>query len=484
MIGNWIVEACSTVGGGALVLAGAPAGRASFSQWFSNGASVYYVVEEGDNKESGTGVYNAGTIQRTPASVLRNGVIYKGTPAPLSLNGDAIVGCTMSAEAYNAFDFDAGFLNHPYDINNPHSVSKTQVGLPNVPNLDTTAAVNHVTKTDNPHNVISSQVQYNNPSSNLSATNVYSALNELEGVTNDLEAGSGENHASSVSPKQGAAILSYINDTTFQVGYKNGVSVSAGNAVLVEWPSSVYDFVAKGWPVTQGPGFVAVTINSTGDVVVYDPLTQVMPHANILLGHVYYDNQVIEQVVPGPKYTDRLAETFYDLINFLPPSVKQRGFRIHPTTTGLSLWRESGSLLNIGGNNAHNADDFNASGGPTTGAQFIPIYTDGSSDVISESKTNIVPATYINAGTKTLLSATEFTIHYLFISGGGDMYLQYGQFKYDNKADVLDEMERDIMVTSFVDILKEYHLLAQIVIFGGSSDFNDGDSAIFERREL
>jgi hypothetical protein len=49
-------------------------------------------------------------------------------------------------------------INHVSKIDNPHQVSKEQVGLGNVPNLDTTDAINHIGLTDNPHNVTVPQI--------------------------------------------------------------------------------------------------------------------------------------------------------------------------------------------------------------------------------------------------------------------------------------------------------------------------------------
>jgi len=51
---------------------------------------------------------------------------------------------------------------HPGATGNPHNVTKAQVGLSNVPNVDTSSAVDHVAKTDNPHNVTKDQIGLSN----------------------------------------------------------------------------------------------------------------------------------------------------------------------------------------------------------------------------------------------------------------------------------------------------------------------------------
>jgi hypothetical protein len=72
--------------------------------------------------------------------------------------------------------------SHIADQNNPHNVSKTNVGLSNVPDLDTTDAVNHVSDTNNPHGVEADQIATDD-----SGVTVQEALDALEAGGGQLE---------------------------------------------------------------------------------------------------------------------------------------------------------------------------------------------------------------------------------------------------------------------------------------------------------
>ena len=101
LIGDFTSERSSTVGVGPIVLSTQIAGYAKFSESVSSG-SVWYAIEDGDNRESGFGTFDGvNTITRDSVlATLSNGNYDDTTPTPISLSGNSIIGCSFTAEAF------------------------------------------------------------------------------------------------------------------------------------------------------------------------------------------------------------------------------------------------------------------------------------------------------------------------------------------------------------------------------------------------
>lgn len=102
-VSDWVSETTSTVGTGSLTLTGARTGYASFSDSFTNGQLLYYSLTDGYNRESGIGTYvSPSTLQRTTViATINNGTLNKSSPNKLSLSGNAIVSCVVTAKSYD-----------------------------------------------------------------------------------------------------------------------------------------------------------------------------------------------------------------------------------------------------------------------------------------------------------------------------------------------------------------------------------------------
>lgn len=122
LVGDWIVESCSTVGQGNLVLTGAAQSFSRFRDSITFG-SVWYSIEDNGNRETGVGTFNGASIITRDSihATLVDGVYSGAGSQPISLSGDSIVSCTLSAEAYKEL------IAHIDNVNNPHSVSAEQI---------------------------------------------------------------------------------------------------------------------------------------------------------------------------------------------------------------------------------------------------------------------------------------------------------------------------------------------------------------------
>ena len=98
LTGNWIIENCSTVGTGALVLTGSLTGFTTFSTVANDTNLIYYSIEEGVNKETGVGTYNSAgnSITRTTiTATLVNGTYTSNPGIGITLAGGSVVACTI-----------------------------------------------------------------------------------------------------------------------------------------------------------------------------------------------------------------------------------------------------------------------------------------------------------------------------------------------------------------------------------------------------
>ncbi len=112
MLANRVRELTSTTGTGDIALAGALPGHIGFSDAFTIGDSVIYVIEDGDNYEIGTGtLVDALTLERTDvAETLVGGTYLQAGAAPIDLSGNARVYCAATADFLLSPTHDADII--------------------------------------------------------------------------------------------------------------------------------------------------------------------------------------------------------------------------------------------------------------------------------------------------------------------------------------------------------------------------------------
>lgn len=100
MLANRVREYTATTGTGDITLAGAMAGYVGFADAFSSGDQLFYVIEDGENYEIGSGRMSGSDtlVRETISEKLENGELTKEGATALELSGSAIVFCTATAE--------------------------------------------------------------------------------------------------------------------------------------------------------------------------------------------------------------------------------------------------------------------------------------------------------------------------------------------------------------------------------------------------
>lgn len=102
-VGNWVGQNTSTVGNGVIQLGDPLVGYTTFEA--IGDTKYWYAIVDGDNREAGKGIYNAGTFTREIIySTILNGVYQDGSPPPLNLSGEAIIYSTFNKVAFDEFN--------------------------------------------------------------------------------------------------------------------------------------------------------------------------------------------------------------------------------------------------------------------------------------------------------------------------------------------------------------------------------------------
>ncbi len=97
---NWILEDTVTTGQGTISLGGNITGFVAFGDFFSDGNTVKYVIEDGNNREIGIGIYTVSGDTLSRATILETlvaGTFDNTSPVAITLSGSAIVGCMPTA---------------------------------------------------------------------------------------------------------------------------------------------------------------------------------------------------------------------------------------------------------------------------------------------------------------------------------------------------------------------------------------------------
>ena len=117
MLANRVREFTNTEGTGDITLGGALAGHVRFSDAFDVGASVSYVIEDGDNFEIGTGTLKVGgMLERTVVSeTLVAGSHMRTGAVAIPLSGNALVYCALTTEYLNRPELTADVIREVTD---------------------------------------------------------------------------------------------------------------------------------------------------------------------------------------------------------------------------------------------------------------------------------------------------------------------------------------------------------------------------------
>lgn len=100
LIANWVKETTTTSGTGTITLAGAVPGFIAFTDYFTDGVTVKYCIQDGNDREIGLGVFTASGTTLTRATIIETlvaGTFDNTSPSAINLSGISLVFSDLTA---------------------------------------------------------------------------------------------------------------------------------------------------------------------------------------------------------------------------------------------------------------------------------------------------------------------------------------------------------------------------------------------------
>jgi len=477
-VGDWIKENCLTVGGGPLDVSRFDNAHARFQDSIPAG-DVWYSIQDGLNREAGKGTFDGvNVIARTVVhSTLVDGIFDDVAPIPITLSGASIVSCTLNKDAWVILG------DHPPRIDNPHQVTKDQVGLGNVDNTsDLAKPISDATQVA--LNLKADQSDLNIVIEDLDILEL--DVSYREAVVTGLELGG------AISQDGPTAILVTAGAGEINDSYTDPRIMDAYN---INWQEQSFDLLANlGMPKVAGLGvtIIGITVDPgdpTKGVIEAFPndMTAKQRRDSVYLGIVEYFDQSITNIVYTPIVSNQVGNTLYDLLDYIDAESRLKGLLTRPTNIGdLTIWRDSGTIFNVGINYINDKSNQNirviaALGAVDTPVSFIPVRYNNGNTLSSAAETQVPNLIYEDGGNGGLdaIGNTKAVIHYLYQSIGGDIFLSYGQTEYGDFAEAQTNLYADNVIRSVPIELDEMILLAQMIVAKSTITWDNIGAAIY-----
>lgn len=188
-----------------------------------------------------------------------------------------------------------------------------------------------------------------------------------------------------------------------------------------------------------------------------------------------YYNPFFQPPNSGGEATDgQTAEDVAELIG----TVNVSG-NVYSVSSGLELARSAGQIFDYQSNVGTDPEDPNivqiSAESPVTATYR---YRDGSGGWTSvASETEIDPTLYDDGdGGLATVSATDFTIHRIYLTLAGEDYIYYGQETFSSLADAIDGLNNDVVED---DTIGTAILRCQVIVRGNATDLSDAAQAEF-----
>jgi len=279
-------------------------------------------------------------------------------------------------------------------------------------------------------------------------------------------------------------VITKNSNTTFNITAGDGMIVN--NWTDVDNPSfhkvAWLDFtnITLTTDVNSDVGQTHILIDGTGSIIqIIGDLTSAQLKTNIVLGIVFYVNDIINDVGNTPKVINQTASNVDDLM-LLNQQVK--GFNPHGVVTNpisLSIYTDSGTIfypgINFRNDRANpNLMDISGIGDVTTPSNLVIITGTGS---VSSTGTTIPKNINTIGDTIVALGGTAATIHRLYISGfntgSSKLILQLGQFSYTSATIAKNNLTDDEAQNDTNAEIDQMFFLGWICVSGTAGDFVD-----------
>ncbi len=322
---------------------------------------------------------------------------------------------------------------------------------------------------------------------NVSASGmVYDPTNDPTTSETDLQLAivdHGKSIEERVSKATGAfsgGVLSAATSTTFSVTAGTGVIVDGytdpENSSFISsiWIESLNNAISMD---SSGVGAISILVDSSNNIVVVDgKASSAQYRQNIYLGRIFYENNIIVDVVNAPVIA---GQTAADLVDNIKLTETVSGFGINPSSD-LSVWIDEGSVFGLGLNWTNDRTNPNSITVASQGTDVSPIgFAMYDQNMANRLATVDMPASYDNAGTITALGGKEAVIHRVFLQGidNPSIVVLYGQNSYGDGKKAKADLLIDESSTVVPDEFKNMFFIGWVCIGADAVDFSNADKA-------
>jgi len=281
------------------------------------------------------------------------------------------------------------------------------------------------------------------------------------------------------------AYITKVTDISFQVATGTGIVVYPVNtdSVDVAWTNTTVTLITS--PTQSEIGQTNVCMDVNGAIIqIPNLLTSDDTKQYIVLGVVYYVNNIITDIANAPLVTNRTATDATDL---MVKSADISGVEIMPITAPqLSIFTTPGTLFYPGINwhsdvNNPNIIDIDSFGSTVAASEFDLLSQ--TPRILAEIQT-IIPASYNPSGDTVapLGGGNDATIHRMYMSGVNDrsdpvsnarLILQYGQTTYATATEARENLTADQASYNTTPEIDQMYFLGWICVTAGQTDFTD-----------
>ncbi len=228
---------------------------------------------------------------------------------------------------------------------------------------------------------------------------------------------------------------------------------------------------------SSGVGSITIMINASNNVIQFaGKATATQYRQNIYLGRIFYENNIIVDVVNAPVIAGQTAS---DLVDTVKQTENVAGFGLNPSNN-LDIFISEGNVFGLGLNWLNDRTNPNTITVASQGTDVSPVdFAIYDRNMANRTYGSTIPFQYDDAGSLTGLGGKEATIHRVFLQGidNPSVVVLYGQNVYGDAKKAKDNLLVDETSTIIPDEFKNMFFIGWIGVGADSIDFTNTDKA-------
>lgn len=412
------------------------------------------------------------------------------------------------------------------DGTNPHGTTKADVGLPLVPNLDTTSAVanshTHSNKAilDLITEAFTTSLKSIYDATTSSLTNLLTTgvrlitSGEITTLSNTSGVNTGDETTATIQTKrplktiEGQSLEGVgdidLNKVDYDNYYKYNLSaglVNGGKLTVNGLDNSKFDIeeghglIMDMWTDINNPVEYRVTWLAQTSITITNIATTTVTHVyidknqNIVqlntspnsetkrdfiylgqIGHTNFTN--IGAIINRPDHLIGIDQQLRDLEEAI--GIISNGNIIYSNGANLQINKSPGTLFLNGLNFDVNKKQPSIKEFPE---QLVLSFRYRTQTGLGSTVSLIDPTVYDNGGVITSIIGNKYTNQYVYLTAGGNIVIQYGQFLYNSLNEALSKRDAENFAT-FINLIDNAYLLATISIGRNTTSLEDSSNCV------